>query len=871
MTTYRHLGIFFLFAVLFVFPFSYSQAQTTLNWAKHFNGGHGGVGMNRINSVEVDKAGNAAVCGYFKERITIDDQVYEAVDFGVFIVKFDPTGQPLWSKAFNAPLVSYQSQLFLDSDGNYYFSGQLQNGSIDFSHGTDDDGHATLHGTNVFFICKFNQEGVFQWVKAVPGLAILSHDHFYINGSGNLYKLDLKAELVWERPGIRNHRKIGITASEGGTIWIAGDFRANTLRVGEEHTLGLTASGNEDVFLAKFGPSGDCEMVKSISGASSNVFNDVIAVDDENVVITGGFQGRLNLDTDNSDHMVSSRGHYDMFVSEYNGNLEMVWGHSIGSSGWDDGRALALDNNGQIYLTGAFQFTVDFDPGPGQANLSTPPACVSNIYLLKLDENGNYMDALRFGNNRLGYGHSLSVFSNHLFLAGDFEGPVDFSPLPGQSTIFSASGRDQFLLQLKDFSPMAKLPQSIVMDDFPPISYANESFELNAAASSGLPVACSSADPTVATIVNGTVMVHGAGTTEITISQKGNHLYEASLTVSQVLEVSKAPLTVTTGDYSRAAGEPNPQFAMDYSGWVRGDGPGQIKTLPQASVAADQNSLPGEYDIALSGGVDENYKFECIPGRLTIQKESQNIVFEAFPGVNYGDANVLPPAQSSSGLPLVYTSSNPTVARVEKGDLVILGAGATTITVSQEGNDWYEAAPEEAQVLTVKKAMLTVTARDAEREEGLPNPAFVLDYAGWVGDDGPGDLAGRPTTITSADEFSLPGSYPLQVDGGLDDNYTFSYQAGTLVIRPRVVTSLDNLSDARSVAYPNPTQGLLNIKLPDNIHHGLLRLYDPLGTFLTSYELAGPTKLGLERYPKGVYLLEIISGDYHQVVRVAKD
>ena len=862
---------FFIYAVLFVFTIYPSKAQTTLNWAKHFNGSHSGVGMSRIRSIEADKSGNTAVCGYFKEKITIDNQIYEAVDFGVFIMKFDPMGALLWSKVFDAPLVAYSSRVFFDSNDNLYFTSHLENGSVDLSHGAESNGDAVLHGTNVFFIGKFDQEGVFQWVREVPALPILDRDHFYANQDGKLYKLDLNAGLIWERPGVRNHRQISISTSAGGTIWIAGDFRQNTLQVGTNHTLELTASGNIDLFLAKFTPGGTCEVVKPIPGTSSNIFYDMIAIDDENVVVTGGFRGRLNLDAGHSDRMVSSKGAYDIFVSEYDENLAMNWGHSIGSNGWDDCRALARDNNGQIYLTGAFQFTVDFDPGPGQANLSTPPACVSNTYLLKLDKNGNYMDALRFGNNRLSYGHSLSVFSNHLFLAGDFEGAVDFSPVSGQSTIFSASGRDQFLLQLKDFSPLGKLPQSITMDEFPAISYADESFELAAAASSGLPVVCSSADPTVATIVDGTVMVHGAGTTEITVSQKGSDLYESSPTVRQVLEVSKAPLTVTTGDYSRAAGEPNPQFAVDYSGWVRGDGPGQIETLPQALVVADQNSFPGEYNIVLSGGVDDNYRFECIPGKLTIQKESQNIVFEAFPEVSYGDANVLPPVQSSSGLPLAYTSSNPGVAKIEKGDLIILGAGATTVTVSQEGNDWYEAAQEDAQVLTVKKAILTVTARDVEREAGLPNPTFVLDYAGWVGDDGLDDLAGQPTTITSANEFSLPGSYPLQVDGGLDDNYTFSYQPGTLVIRPRVVTSLDNLSNARSVAYPNPTQGLLNIKLADTIHHGLLRLYDPLGTFLASYELTGPIKLDLERYPKGVYLLEIISGDYHQAVRVVKD
>ncbi|WKN42447.1 MBG domain-containing protein [Tunicatimonas pelagia] len=869
MLILRRYYILLLFTFLSIYSSQLANAQTTLNWAQHYNGSSGGIGKNGTNSVEVDRKGNVAICGYFKNQITINGQSYEATDFGSFIVKFDPVGQLLWSKTLDAQLVTYASRLFYDSQDNLYFTGQLKSGSIDFSEGASAESHSTLSGTNIFFISKFNQDGAFQWVKVVPGVATLSHDYFYINEGGSLYKLDLNAELIWERPGIQNYRKISISASPKGIIWIAGDFyKDSELTIGS--TVHLSASAATDLFLVKFSADGTYEKAKSIVGNSSDQFNDMIVQDNGNVVITGGFKGRLHLDDDHPEGIITSKGSYDIFVAAYNANLALNWGHSIGKNGWDDGRALTRDRHGQIYLTGAFQYTVDFDPSSNQANLSTPPVCVSNVYLLKLNENGNYLGALRFGNSRIGYGNKLAVFSDHLFLGGDFERVINFNPVGGQSTTLTASGRDQFLLQLKGFSPITKWPQAITMDEFPDVSYATESFTLSATTNADLPLSYSSTNPTVATIVGDTVMVHSAGVTKITVSQEGSSTYEAATPVSQSLEVDKVPLTVTTADYHKIAGEPNPQFVISYSGWVRGDSSSQIDALPQASAVADQNSLPGEYDIVLGEGADRNYAFDYIPGKLIIQKELQSITFEAIPKVSYGDASVLLSAQSSAGLPLSYVSSNPEIARVENGEVVILGAGSTTIEASQQGNDWYKPAASVSQDLTVSKAVLSVTAKDVKREQGLPNPEFLLTYTGWIGDDSIEELSEQPIAFTDANRLDPIGSYPIQIGGGSDENYAFQYNEGTLLIEPHIITGLPSFSVTLSKVYPNPTTGLLNV-IPINTHHGLIRLYNPLGACVIHDELKATTVLDLSEYATGVYLLEVISGDYRQAIRIAKD
>lgn len=64
-----------------------------------------------------------------------------------------------------------------------------------------------------------------------------------------------------------------------------------------------------------------------------------------------------------------------------------MWAKTFGGISADGCRSVSCDANGNIYLTGIFSETVDFDPGPGVANYTANGN--SDIYILKLDTNGN--------------------------------------------------------------------------------------------------------------------------------------------------------------------------------------------------------------------------------------------------------------------------------------------------------------------------------------------------------------------------------------------------------------------------------------------------------------------------------------------------
>ncbi|MBK6329609.1 MAG: hypothetical protein IPF62_03465 [Bacteroidetes bacterium] len=83
-----------------------------------------------------------------------------------------------------------------------------------------------------------------------------------------------------------------------------------------------------------------------------------------------------------------SQNYSDIFISKLDSNGNFVWAKGIGSSvGYDEGSSITTDAAGSIYITGRFEYSVDFDPGPGVLTMTA--SGLADTYILKLDSNGN--------------------------------------------------------------------------------------------------------------------------------------------------------------------------------------------------------------------------------------------------------------------------------------------------------------------------------------------------------------------------------------------------------------------------------------------------------------------------------------------------
>ncbi|MGC4021764.1 MAG: MBG domain-containing protein [Cyclobacteriaceae bacterium] len=236
--------------------------------------------------------------------------------------------------------------------------------------------------------------------------------------------------------------------------------------------------------------------------------------------------------------------------------------------------------------------------------------------------------------------------------------------------------------------------QIISFDALPDKQYGLAPFNISATASSQLPITYSSTNTDVATIINNTVTITGAGKTTILASQSGNNNYNQATSVSQTLIVTKAPLTIRPDDKTRTYGTANQVFTTTITGFVNGETISVISGTPVLSTNALSNSKVGEYPIIadISQVSSMNYSISTIDGILHVIAADQTISFDALPDKQYGSAPFAISATASSQLPVMYSSSNTDVATISNNTITITGAGKTTILASQSGNNNYNSA-----------------------------------------------------------------------------------------------------------------------------------------------------------------------------------
>ncbi len=167
-----------------------------------------------------------------------------------------------------------------------------------------------------------------------------------------------------------------------------------------------------------------------------------VALDkDSNVYVAGSFKGTVDLDpSENGISNIESAGFGDLFIAKYTKDGVFVWGKRIGGEQKDEANDIHLDASGNVYVTGYFEDTVDFDPGVRVANLYSDYNQIyiyRSAFVLKLDADGNHVWAHKIGHERTAnsgatttvYGYSIATDSkNNVLVAGNFNGDVDFDP-----------------------------------------------------------------------------------------------------------------------------------------------------------------------------------------------------------------------------------------------------------------------------------------------------------------------------------------------------------------------------------------------------------------------------------------------------------
>lgn len=487
-----------IFFTSFYFGLNISNAQT-FEWAKSF----GGVSNDIGRSITLDTLGNIYISGYFESTVDFDPgpgtfYLTSAGGWDAYIQKMDASGNFIWAKSFGSTgIYDIVMHHALDVDGNIYSTGKFD-GTVDFDPGVGSF-NLTSAGVRDIFISKLDANGNFIWASSFGGpsnddgfsIAVDEFNHIYTSGlfkgtvdfdpTAGIYnlssagdidvfilKMDLDGNFLWAKSfgGTSYDYMHSLAVDESGNVYTTGYFDGTSDFDPGSGTFNITSVGEEDVFIQKMDAYGNFVWAKSFGGVLKDRGNSIAIDYLGNIFIKGSFEGTVDFDCGTGIHNITAIGSFDTFVEKLDTNGNFLWAKTFAKffgSTIEEGSniGLVIDALGNTYITDYFEGTVDFDPGNGIFNLTSSGN--TDIYIHKMDNNGNFLWATALGGSSYDTGYQITLDdSSNIFTTGFFDGTADFFPGIGNFNLVSSGGIDAYILKLSQ--PITTINEFLVIN-----------------------------------------------------------------------------------------------------------------------------------------------------------------------------------------------------------------------------------------------------------------------------------------------------------------------------------------------------------------------------------------------------------------------
>ena len=436
------LKSFFFFLLLVALPCVAFCQLPVPKWVDDF----GGSGDSKATGMITDSQNNIYITGYFSGTVDFDPSagvtnLTSAGGYDVYVAKYTPAGALIWAISMGGTGGDQPNNMTVDASGNPTIIGQTNSSTFNA-------GSIALQGQggDDIIIIHLDTNGNILWGKLLGGSGTDRGEEVTADAQGNLIataistssftlgsstinnttsefnaliiKYDPSGNLLWDIDlGPQDTEVYGVGADNAGNIVVSGSYSGSVDfdPIGVHNTLN---NGANTPFLAKYTSAGKLSWVKTITGGTFGYNQSIVAIGLNNdIYLTGAFSSAVTFNTNTT---LTPLGQ-DTFVAKYASDGTFAFAEDIGGSGASSYpyqiRADATDN---VYVTGYFSGTIDFNPSPTATADVTYHGQV-DFFAFKLNNNGVYQWAFGGGSaacdETLGIEMSINTLNN-VVLAG---------------------------------------------------------------------------------------------------------------------------------------------------------------------------------------------------------------------------------------------------------------------------------------------------------------------------------------------------------------------------------------------------------------------------------------------------------------------
>ncbi len=382
------------------------DSNNNLLWVNSY----GTTGSQLVNyGLVVDDLGGVYTYGYFEGSLFYDLQNSLSTSVAstwwytdCYVHKLAPDGQFEWIKTWTSNDGDGIIKMLRDNDGNFYMHGFFGT-SLDMIPGsgvsiiTDPNGYGK-------FLAKYNANFQLIWAKQYEGTgslfirdihlnsdaeltivgdydgiidfnlnAGLDNDTAFVNDDMFTHVIDTSGMTLWRHTikdsGVERNGKI--VEDQNGNRYVSGTYNSD-VDFNPGGPPNILESYGTDGHLLKFDDAGVLQWAKPVHGEGSNGVG-LLFMDGNELIIANSSFYNLDLEIDPSPSVIYINGPGNAtiaYLMKLDGDANVLWHQPLESSGTINFFGLDFDQNGDLFIVGQLNGSVDMDPGPGVAQLS---------------------------------------------------------------------------------------------------------------------------------------------------------------------------------------------------------------------------------------------------------------------------------------------------------------------------------------------------------------------------------------------------------------------------------------------------------------------------------------------------------------------